>query len=190
MARTISTPTYDALAASSSKIIHLVKIDLGQDANNQDVIKLYTDNVKTTTDGGDDYEPTELFVDITQTSQNGNLSNSQLSITVALSSNIWMGYMLNLPWHNGVVYYSLAAVDDSYSIIGDSVLIFKGLLSNFSATESGEPLMQLTADSHWADFEKKSGRRTNKNSQQEYFRTDDGMNFSAESVKDLTWGRS
>tara|TARA_R110000823_G_scaffold203197_2_gene334060 strand:+ start:6391 stop:6960 length:570 start_codon:yes stop_codon:yes gene_type:complete len=188
MARTISTPTYDALAASSSKIIHLVKIELGTYGGVTATPK-YTDNAIETVDGSDTYEPTELFVDITRASQSGSLSNSQLTITVSLSTNIWMGYMLNYPWHNGAVYYSLAAVDDSYGIVGSPVLLFKGLLSNFSATEGSEPLMTLTADSHWADFEKKAGRRTNKNSQQEYFSTDDGMNFSAESVKDLSWGR-
>jgi hypothetical protein len=48
----------------------------------------------------------------------------------------------------------------------------------------------LTIVSHWADFEKKSGRQTNNNSQQRFFNTDVGMDFASQTVLDIKWGRS
>ena len=44
--------------------------------------------------------------------------------------------------------------------------------------------------SHWADFEKKSGRKTNNTSQQRFFSADKGMEFSSENVLDIKWGRA
>ena len=41
-----------------------------------------------------------------------------------------------------------------------------------------------------ADFEKKSGRQTNNNSQQRFFSTDVGMDFSSQTVLDIKWGRA
>ena len=41
-----------------------------------------------------------------------------------------------------------------------------------------------------ADFEKKSGRKTNSTSQQRFFSGDLGMAFSSETVLDIKWGRS
>ena len=37
--------------------------------------------------------------------------------------------------------------------------------------------------------EKKSGRQTNNNSQQRFFSTDVGMDFSSQTVLDIKWGR-
>jgi len=50
-------------------------------------------------------------------------------------------------------------------------------------------VLSLTVVSHWADFEKRSGRLTNNNSQQRFFSTDVGMNFSSQTVLDIKWGR-
>ena len=55
-----------------------------------------------------------------------------------------------------------------------------------SETESS---VTLTVVSHWADFDKKSGRQTNNNSQQRFFNTDVGMDFSSQTVLDIKWGR-
>jgi len=43
--------------------------------------------------------------------------------------------------------------------------------------------------SHWKDFEKENGRRTNHNTQQLYFDGDLGFEFAAKTIKDLKWGR-
>ena len=49
--------------------------------------------------------------------------------------------------------------------------------------------VNLSVVSHWADFEKKSGRQTNNNSQQRFFSTDVGMDFASQTVLDIKWGR-
>jgi len=47
----------------------------------------------------------------------------------------------------------------------------------------------LSCTSHFADFSRIAGRKTNSGSQQTIFANDKGMEFSALTVQDLKWGR-
>ena len=63
-----------------------------------------------------------------------------------------------------------------------------GRLLNEIVTEEETDII-YTIVSHWADFDKVNGRKTNPNSQQKFFSTDVGMEFSALTVQDIKWGR-
>ena len=79
---------------------------------------------------------------------------------------------------------------NDYSIIGDPILIYDGRIQSFSITDNSDTsTVSIMASSHWADFEKKAGRRTNHNSQQIYFPGDLGFEFAPNTVRDLKWGR-
>ena len=47
----------------------------------------------------------------------------------------------------------------------------------------------ITASSHWANFERKSGRFTNDAHQQTYFSGDDCFKFSIDYEKEIVWGQ-
>nr|BCV06661.1 MAG: hypothetical protein CM15mV140_110 [Caudoviricetes sp.] len=82
-------------------------------------------------------------------------------------------------------------LDSSNALIADPVLLYSGNIDTFQIDESvTESTVILTVVSHWADFEKKSGRQTNNNSQQRFFSTDVGMDFSSQTVLDIKWGRA
>jgi len=74
--------------------------------------------------------------------------------------------------------------------VGAPILIFDGILTGY-AIEDTEEESKVTVQmaSHWKDFEKENGRRTNHNSQQLYFAGDEGFEFAPKSIKDLKWGR-
>ena len=79
---------------------------------------------------------------------------------------------------------------DDNSIIADPFLLYSGNIESFSVNESEtDSVVNLGVVSHWADFDKKNGRKTNNTSQQRFFSTDVGMNFSSETVQDVKWGR-
>jgi len=79
---------------------------------------------------------------------------------------------------------------DDNSIIADPFLLYSGNIETFSVSESEtDSVVNLGVVSHWADFDKKNGRKTNNTSQQRFFSTDVGMNFSSETVQDIKWGR-
>jgi hypothetical protein len=76
-------------------------------------------------------------------------------------------------------------------LIADPFLLYKGNIENFAIGETRkESIVNLTIVSHWADFEKKNGRKTNNTSQQRFFSTDVGMDFASQTVLDIKWGRS
>lgn len=67
---------------------------------------------------------------------------------------------------------------------------FIGQVENFSISETGQTSeLQIQCSSHWADFEKKNGRKTNHNSQQLHFSGDNGFEFAASTISDIKWGK-
>ena len=81
-------------------------------------------------------------------------------------------------------------LDSSNALIADPILLYKGTIDGFDINETKkESLLNLKIVSHWADFDKKSGRKTNNTSQQRFFTGDVGMDFSSEMVQDIKWGR-
>ena len=87
--------------------------------------------------------------------------------------------------------YTVVLLNDDYSIIGSPILIYDGRVQSFSITDSNDSsTIVITASSHWADFQKKSGRRTNHNSQSMFFSGDKGFEFAPNTARDLKWGRA
>jgi hypothetical protein len=81
-------------------------------------------------------------------------------------------------------------LNDSNALIADPFLIYKGKIDSFTIQEKdNESVVNLSIVSHWADFDKKNGRKTNNTSQQRFFSTDVGMDFSSQTVLDIRWGR-
>ena len=71
------------------------------------------------------------------------------------------------------------------------MLLYSGNIDTFQIEEStNSSSNNLAVVSHWADFEKKSGRQTNNNSQQRFFNTDVGMDYASQTVLDIKWGRA
>jgi hypothetical protein len=64
-------------------------------------------------------------------------------------------------------------------------------IESFEIQESDKQcIVDLAIVSHWADFEKKNGRKTNNTSQQRFFSGDVGMDFASQTVQDIKWGRA
>jgi len=79
---------------------------------------------------------------------------------------------------------------DDNTLIADPFLLYKGNIESFGISESqNASSVELSIVSHWADFEKKNGRKTNNTSQQRFFSTDVGMDFSSQTILDIKWGR-
>jgi hypothetical protein len=79
----------------------------------------------------------------------------------------------------------------------NSFLWFDGNIKDFSIEEGGnEAKISIAVASHWADFEKKTGRLTNQATQQltkEYgtnntFSNDVGFEYSSAMIGDIKWG--
>ena len=65
------------------------------------------------------------------------------------------------------------------------------LFRSFNITETDNSSeVSISIASHWADFDKIAGRKTNTNSQKLFFSTDKGFDYASKSVKEIKWGRA
>ena len=88
---------------------------------------------------------------------------------------------------NDEVTIDIGLLDSSDALI-DTFNYDTGFIESFNIdTNTGRLILSCT--SHFADFSRIAGRKTNEGSQQLFFSTDKGMEFSALTVQDILWGR-
>ena len=71
----------------------------------------------------------------------------------------------------------------------DTYQFDKGYIESFRMN-TDKATIDLICTSHFSDFSRVAGRRTNEGSQQRFFPTDRGMEFAGLTVQDILWGRS
>jgi hypothetical protein len=128
------------------------------------------------------------FGNITESS---DLRVGQVDLTFTAVDTTTVALLLNNNYMNKRVVIYRAILDEDYSFTSDDVFtVFDGRIMNYNIRETeSTATVTMTVASLFADFERKNGRRTNNASQQRVFSSDLGMNFSAEIVKDIKWGR-
>jgi hypothetical protein len=111
-------------------------------------------------------------------------------MTLSGADQTFISIVLNENVINDVVTIHRGLLADDNTIIADPFLLYKGTIENFEIQEQAtSSALALSIVSHWADFNKKNGRKTNNTSQQRFFSADKGMDFASESVLDIKWGR-
>jgi len=123
--------------------------------------------------------------------ESSDLRVGQVDLTFTAVDTTTVALLLNNNYMNKRVVIYRAILDDDYSFTSDDVFtVFDGRIMNYNIRETeSTATVTMTVASLFADFERKNGRRTNNASQQRVFSSDLGMNFSAEIVKDIKWGR-
>ena len=82
-------------------------------------------------------------------------------------------------------------LNSSEAVIADPFLLFKGRIESFSIDETiNNSNANIVVASHWSDFSKIEGRKTNTGSQELHFSGDKGFEFASQTVQDIKWGRS
>lgn len=71
----------------------------------------------------------------------------------------------------------------------DSIELFKGYINTATAFHHDHDTTTVTVEcsSHFVDFQRRNGRRTNSNNQQYHFPADTGMRYAIEVIKDIEW---
>jgi hypothetical protein len=185
MPRTINATTQSQLESDAIRFANLLEIGFSP------VIYL-TDYTHDIPYGGNTFEASSHLLSIADPQETRELRVGAISVEMSGVSQEYISIFLNQNWVNRSVKLYKAVVSGSDgSIIGDPILIFNGLLSQFQIEDSdNSSVITIQVASHWADFQRKTGRYTNDQSQQYYFSGDLGMQFSANTVKDIKWGRS
>lgn len=188
MTRTLTTAVKNHLATNEIKPIHLVNIGFGTPVNLTDCIFDITSSVS---GSSITYSSSRFLINRPSFTEQSDLSKSSLSLLLSGADQSYISIVLNENVVNDEVNIYRGFLDSNNSLIADPFLLYKGNIDTFAIQESeNDSTVNLTVVSHWADFGKRSGRKTNNNSQQRFFSTDVGMDFSSETVRDIKWGRA
>lgn len=184
MSRAIHADTIAELAKDSFITAHLVKIDFST------AIYL-TESPISISYSGDIYQSSSALKGISSVSETTEVQVGSVGVTLSGVSQEYISILLSQSYIDRQITIQRVLLNDDYSIIGSPVLIYDGRIQSFSITDSVDSsTIVITASSHWADFQKKSGRRTNHNSQSMFFSGDKGFEYASSTARDLKWGRA
>jgi hypothetical protein len=141
--------------------------------------------------GANTYLAQGQFLYFSNITESSDLRVGQVDLTFTAVDTTTVALLLNNNYMNKRVVIYRAILENDYSFTSDDVFtVFDGRIMNYSIRETDSTAtVTMTVASLFADFERKNGRRSNDASQQSVFSGDLGMNFSAEIVKDIKWGR-
>jgi hypothetical protein len=184
MSRTISASVITELAKDNFRLCHLVHFALSSDI-------YVTDFGHDITYGGNTYLASDSLLGVASPQETQELRVGQVNVTVSGAEQSFISIFLNQNWINREATISRAVIAANGTVIGAPIVVFNGQITQFQIDEGNNSSdVTIALASHWADFDKKSGRFTNNNSQQYFFSGDLGFEYSANTVKDLKWGRS
>ena len=87
--------------------------------------------------------------------------------------------------------FSGGFLDENQALVNYPFLLFDGRIENLSIEEDEtNSVVSISIASHWADFDKTKGRKTNTNSQALHFPTDLGFDYASQTAKDIKWGKA
>ena len=187
MARTLTTALKNELLTNEIRPVHLLSIGFATPVNITDNSFSLTSSVS---GSSITYTASPFLVSIPTFTEETDVTKTSLNITLSGADTTFISTVLNENIVNDTVDIFRGLLDSNNALIADPILLYSGNIDTFQISESEtESNVILTVVSHWADFDKKSGRQTNNNSQQRFFNTDVGMDFSSQTVLDLKWGR-
>tara|TARA_R100000654_G_scaffold49864_2_gene76042 strand:+ start:380 stop:946 length:567 start_codon:yes stop_codon:yes gene_type:complete len=187
MTRTLTTAVKNELATNEIRPVHLITIGFGTPVNITDNGFSLTSSIS---GSSVTYTPSSFLVSIPSFTEQTDVTKTSLTLALSGADQTFISTCLNENVINDSVDIFRAFLDTSSAIIADPILLYSGNIETFQVDETEtESTVILTIVSHWADFDKKSGRNTNNNSQQRFFNTDVGFDFSSQTVLDLKWGR-
>ena len=188
MTRSLTTAIKNELATNDIKPVHLITIGFGTPVNITDCSFPLTSSIS---GSSVTYSSSDFILGISNHTEETDVTKSSVSINLSGADQTFISIVLNENIVNDNVDIFRGFLNDSNALIADPILLYKGNIENYSIQESEkESNVSLSIVSHWADFEKKNGRKTNNSSRQKFFSTDVGMDFSSEIISDIKWGRA
>lgn len=188
MTRSLTSALKTELATNDVRPVHLITIGFATPVNITDCSFSITSSIS---GASVTYNTSDFLMGFSEFSEEQDLTKSTLELQLSGAEQTFISTVLNENVINDSVTIYRGFLNDSNALIADPFLLYKGQVDSFSINESdNQSAVNLSIVSHWADFDKKNGRKTNNNSQQRFFSTDVGMDFSSQTVLDVKWGRA
>ena len=187
MTRTLTTAVKNELLTNEIRPVHLLTIGFSTPVNLTDNSFDLTSSIS---GSSKTYTASPFLVSVPTFTEETDVTKTSLNIDLSGADQTFISTCLNENIVNDSVEIFRGLLNSSNSLIADPLLLYSGNIETFQISESQtDSNVTLTIVSHWADFDKKSGRQTNNNSQQRFFSSDVGMDFASQTVLDIKWGR-
>jgi len=188
MTRSLTTAVKNELATNDIRPVHLITIGFSTPVNLTDCAFPLTSSVS---GSSVTYTASSFLLSITNFTEETDITKTSLGLSLSGADQTFISTVLSENITNDEVTVFRGLLADDNTLIADPFLLYKGNIESFNIQESEKSsAVNLTVVSHWADFDKKNGRKTNNTSQQRFFSTDVGMDFSSQTVLDIKWGRA
>jgi hypothetical protein len=192
MVRNLTTDQNVYLAGNS--LISIILIDIGM--SNGSTTR-YTDAPYNITFNSNTYTAQGTFLNVSETEENADVQIVSATITLSALDVSYVTSFATSAQINQLVTIRRGFINfTTNQLIGDSagenaITIFRGRISGYSVTNNTNTAeITIQVSSQFINFDKRSGRRTNQGNFQVEHPTDNGMEFSAVSLKDVKWGRT
>ena len=184
MSRGIHADVITELAKDAFNMAHLVTIDFSTTV-------FLTDYAHDITYGGNEYSSSSHLLALSQVNETSESKVGSFTINLSSVEQSFVSILLSENYIDREVIISRVILDSTGTIIGAPIALYNGRIDGFAIKDDNiSSQINLSTASHWSDFEKESGRRTNHNGQQIYFPGDKGFEFASSAVKDIKWGRA
>jgi hypothetical protein len=188
MTRSLTTAIKNELATNDLRPVHLITIGFSSPVNITDCSFPLTSSVS---GSSVNYTSSSFIMGISNFTEETDLTKTSITLTLSGADQTFISTVLNENVVNDSVKIFRGFLNDSNSLIADPFLLYSGHIETFAISENpSSSAVNLQIVSHWADFDKTNGRKTNNTSQQRFFSTDVGMDFSSQTVQDIKWGRA
>lgn len=126
-----------------------------------------------------------------------DISNPTINITItgANEADLLLPFTENYNDKQVIIrrgFFDTSGATADTNIIADPFIIFDGRVDSFSIQDNpteGESNVTWNIASHWADWEKVSGRRCNNKNAQTFFPSEEGFSHCYDQIGGRTWGR-
>lgn len=147
-----------------------------------------TNHYKNVSFNSNTYTSSSHLLSITNKSESAELNVANFTITLSAVDTAFTSIVLNNVVSNDEVSIDIGLLNSSDALI-DTYNYDKGFIESFRI-DTNKAIISIICTSHFSDFSRIAGRKTNEGSQQRFFATDKGFEFSALTVADLKWGRT
>lgn len=184
MARGIDAATIAALQTDSFNMAHLIQLDFS-------TVLRFTEWSRNISALSSTFVSSAHLIGIGDSSESTDIRANSIDLVMSGVEQSFIALFLTNNYMDVRARIWKAVLDSSDAIIGAPFLAFDGRISSYSISDdTGASEISIEISSHWKDFDLSKGRRTNRNSQQYYFPSDKGMDFSGVVVKNLKWGKA
>ena len=152
-------------------------------------------NIQSETDAelNGEFIPQSSLLSISPISEDANFQIGEVNVTLSGVTGAAISLLLGNPYLDRKVKIWRGLFDEDFNVVDVPVLIFDGNISSANISDDpaeGTSTVQVVVSSQWVDFERRNGNKTNDSEQQSRFPGDKGLEFAAESIRNILWGRT